>query len=105
MNAENIFAAIPDKLEDELIELLAQNKKTRVERIVSKGHVSPASGWYDQEQDEWVIVLKGAAILAFENGEDVRLHSGDYLNISAHTRHRVKWTQPDAETVWLAIHY
>jgi len=105
MKPENIFAAIPETLDDEFIELLGQNENVRIERIVSRGHTSPATGWYDQAQNEWVMVLKGAAILAFEDGEEVRLERGDYLNIAAHTRHRVKWTQPDAETVWLAIHY
>ena len=105
MKLANIFASIPEDPDDEQIELLAQNKNVRIERIISKGHSTPAADWYDQEKDEWVIVLKGAAILAFENAEDVRLESGDYLNIPAHTRHRVKWTQPDSETVWLAIHY
>ncbi len=105
MKLANIFASIPENLDDERIDLLAQNENVRIERIISKGHTTPAADWYDQEKDEWIIVLKGAAILAFENGEDVRLESGDYLNIPAHTRHRVKWTQPDLETVWLAIHY
>ncbi len=105
MKLTNIFASIPSNLDDEQIDLLAQNENVRIERIISKGHNTPAGDWYDQEKDEWVIVLKGAAILAFENAEDVRLESGDYLNIPAHTRHRVKWTQPDSETVWLAIHY
>ena len=105
MKLTNIFASIPSNLDDEQIDLLAQNENVRIERIISKGHNTPAGDWYDQEKDEWVIVLKGAAILAFENAEDVRLESGDYLNIPAHTRHRVKWTQPDLETVWLAIHY
>jgi len=105
MKAENIFAGIPENLAEEFTELLAQNEKVTIERIVSKGHSSPATGWYDQEKNEWVIVLQGAAILAFENAEDVRLASGDHLNIPAHVRHRVKWTQPDSETVWLAVHY
>ncbi len=105
MKLANIFASIPSNLDDEQIDLLAQNENVRIERIISKGHNTPAGDWYDQEKDEWVIVLKGAAILAFENAGDVRLESGDYLNIPAHTRHRVKWTQPDSETVWLAIHY
>jgi len=105
MHSNNLFASIPKNLEHEFTELLAQNEKVRIERIVSKGQASPATGWYDQVENEWVIVLQGAAILAFENGEDVRLECGDYLNIPAHTRHRVKWTQPDSETVWLAIHY
>ena len=105
MKPANIFASIPEDPDDEQIDLLAQNENVRIERIISKGHSTPVSDWYDQEKDEWVIVLKGAAVLAFENAQDVRLESGDYLNIPAHTRHRVKWTQPDLETVWLAIHY
>lgn len=105
MKPENIFASIPNDLEQELSDLLVQNECVRIERIVSKGHTSPVTGWYDQSENEWVIVLKGAAIIAFEDDDDVRLESGDYLNIPAHTRHRVKWTEPDSETVWLAIHY
>ncbi len=105
MKLANIFDSIPDSFEQELSQLLAQNENLRIERIVSKGHTSPASGWYDQEENEWLIVLKGAAILAFEHADDVRLKCGDYLNIPAHTRHRVTWTEPDSETVWLAIHY
>lgn len=105
MKPENIFAAIPETLDDEFVELLGQNENVRIERIVSRGHRSPATGWYDQAQNEWVMVLKGAAILAFADGAAIRLEKGDYLNIPAHSRHRVKWTQPDVETVWLAIHY
>lgn len=105
MKPANIFASIPEHLDDELIDLLAQNENVKIERIVSKGHRSPATGWFDQEKAEWIIVLKGAAIIAFENGDDVRLVSGDHLNIPAHSRHRVKWTDPDLETVWLAVHY
>ena len=40
----------------------------RIERIISHGHASPADFWYDQAQHEWVIVLKGAARLQFEDG-------------------------------------
>jgi len=105
MKLENIFESIPDDLEDEIADLLVQNEKVQIERIVSKGHASPATGWYDQEKDEWVIVLKGAAIIVFENDSEIKLEKGDYLNIPAHTRHKVTWTQTESETVWLAIHY
>lgn len=105
MKPANIFASIPEHLDDELSDLLIQHESIRIERIISKGHVSPAVGWYDQAENEWVMVLQGAAILAFENDADVRLESGDHLKIPAHTRHRVKWTLPEAETVWLAVYY
>jgi cupin 2 domain-containing protein len=78
----------------------------RIERIVSKGHSSPESGWYDQEENEWVVVLKGAAKLRFEqDGKLVELDAGDYINIPARVRHRVEWTNPEMETVWLAFFY
>lgn len=105
MKTGNIFESIPENLDDEIIELLVQNEKIKIERIISKGHTSPATGWHDQETDEWVLVLKGAAILAFENGRELNIETGDHVNIPAHTKHRVKWTDPDRETVWLAMHY
>jgi cupin 2 domain-containing protein len=105
MKLKNIFSSIPDDLDDENIDLLLRSENVKIERIISKGHVSPATGWYDQKNDEWVLVLKGAAIIAFENDRDLNLVAGDYVNIPAHTRHKVKWTDPDAETIWLAIHY
>ena len=105
MKLENIFASIPKNIGDESIDLLLRSENIKIERIISKGHVSPATGWYDQKNDEWVLVLKGAAIIAFENDRDLNLVAGDYVNIPAHARHKVKWTDPDTETIWLAIHY
>ena len=105
MSEDNIFASIPEKLDDEFFELLLQNEKVKIERIVSKGHTSPATGWHDQQRNEWVLLLKGAAIIVFEDGGELNLGEGDYVNITAHTKHNVKWTDPETETVWLAIHY
>ncbi|GLX78807.1 cupin [Thalassotalea insulae] len=105
MTTNNIFQAIPADLNDEFFELLAENKHVKIERIVSLGHSSPETGWYDQASNEWVIVLKGQAIISFEQEEDVTLACGDYLNIPAHKKHKVSWTTSDSETVWLAIHY
>ena len=101
----NIFDAIPDNLADEQFEQLVDSGRVRIERIISKGHTSPESGWYDQEQNEWVIVLRGEAILAFEEGTSITLKEGDFVNIQAHQKHRVEWTTPEEETIWLAVHY
>jgi len=101
----NIFQSIPDNPGEEIVDAIVQNSKLKIERIVSTGQSSPASGWYDQVMDEWVIVLKGKASIAFEDGRKFDVSAGDYLTILAHTRHKVSWTDPDAETVWLAIHY
>jgi cupin 2 domain-containing protein len=102
----NLFADLPREIPDELIETLLQAETVRIERIVSLGHVSPPAFWYDQRENEWVVVLRGAARLRFEDEDDViELEPGDSVNIPAHKKHRVDWTTPDEPTVWLAVFY
>lgn len=101
----NIFEAIPQHLADERFDLLLERGQVRIERIISCGHTSPASGWYDQEQNEWVVLLRGGAVVNFADGRSIRLNEGDFLDIPAHSRHRVAWTDPEVATVWLAVHY
>ncbi len=101
----NLFNSIPDDISEEIFSELAQSKNVRIERIISKGHSTPEAGWYDQEENEWVVVLKGEAIISFENDREVNLTPGEYINIPAHKKHRVTWTKPDTETIWLAVHY
>lgn len=105
MKISNLFESIPENPEQEIFECLVEKGPVKIERIVSRGHTSPDKGWYDQQKDEWVIVLKGAATLTFENSEEKNLKVGDYVNIPAHTKHKVSWTKPDEKTVWLAVHY
>ena len=102
----NIFASLPVDRDAEHIDALLAGGESRVERIVSFGQSSPDGFWYDQEQNEWVLVLRGAAKLEVEGLADlIELGPGDYLNLSAHTRHRVAWTNPEEATIWLAVHY
>jgi cupin 2 domain-containing protein len=101
---KNLFADIPSRLPDELVEKLVQTKAVGIGRIVSHGHSSPEDFWYDQPQNEWVAVLKGAARLRFED-HLVEMNSGDWVIIPAHRKHRVEWTTPDEPTVWLAVYY
>jgi len=105
MHSGNIFTSIPDSQVRETFEQIIQDKNVRIERIVSRGQTSPESGWYDQDQGEWIILLKGGAVITFEDGSEVKLSAGDYTNLPAHTRHRVSWTDPGTETIWLAVHY
>ena len=100
----NLFTDLPSQLPDELITILNDAADVRIERIVSHGHVSPKDFWYDQEQHEWVVVLKGTARLQFEDGE-VEMKVGDFVNIPAHKKHRVEWTTPDEPTIWLAVFF
>ena len=102
---ENIFSKIPKQVPDELFQTLLSNKQIKIERIISKDHSSSVNNWYDQIQDEWIILLEGQAKLQFENNTALlNLNPGDYLFIPAHSKHRVHWTDPTITTIWLAIH-
>jgi cupin 2 domain-containing protein len=100
----NLLSSLPKTLPVELTTVLQEGNGVRIERIISTGHRSPDGFWYDQTEHEWVVVLTGAAKLAFED-RVVEMVSGDTINIPAHTKHRVEWTSPDEPTVWLAVFY
>jgi cupin 2 domain-containing protein len=102
----NLFDDVPASRAEEHFTDLLKASGLRIERIVSHGQASPPGFWYDQEKSEWVVVIKGAASLQFENDSEARvLKPGDYLLIPAHTRHRVAWTAPEEPTIWLAVHF
>jgi cupin 2 domain-containing protein len=102
----NLFDDLPKSLPTERIDILLRTSGLRVERIVSTGQVTPAGEWYDQDADEWVVVLRGRARLRIEGEAEVRdLCAGDHVLLRAHVRHRVEWTDDAGPTVWLAVHY
>lgn len=105
MTVSNIYSSLPANFETEVFQDLLNHGNVRIERIISKGHTSPETGWYDQEENEWVIVLEGAGKIQFDDETEISLHKGDYFNIPAHSRHRVIWTDPDKITIWLAVYY
>ena len=89
----------------ELTETLCGRAGLRIERIVSTGQATPEGEWYDQADDEFVLLVAGAARLLIAGETEPReLHPGDWLFLPAHCRHRVTWTASDKPTVWLAIH-
>ena len=102
MVVKNLFANISNANRSEEFLTLFENAGVKIERIVSHAQPSPAGFWYDQDEDEWVTVLRGTATLEFAHGEQVELKDGDYLTIPRHVRHRVAWTSD--ETIWLAVH-
>lgn len=102
----NVFSRIPAKLPQELIEILLTGGDFKLERIVSSGHATPSGQWCDHDTHEWVILLTGRAGVMFEGEARVlEMGPGDYVNIPAHRRHRVEWTDTRENTVWLALHY
>ena len=103
---QNLFANVPTHLTEELVDVLVSNEHVRIERIISTGQTSPNNFWYDQDEVEWVLLLKGEAKILFEGNDDLTsLLPGDHLTIAAHQRHRIEWTSLDEPTVWLAIFY
>ncbi len=107
-NVTNLFKDLPKKLEleEEHHKDIENNAAFRLRRIVSKGHCTPKGEWHDQPYNEWVIMLKGAARLEFENQEQlIAVYPGDYIHLDAHQKHRIDWTDPDCETVWLVLDY
>jgi GNAT superfamily N-acetyltransferase len=99
----SIAGGVPRELPEELGELLAVGAGVRIERIVSRGHVSPPGFWYEQDEDEWVMVVAGAARLEIEGEGEIELRAGDWIDLPRRLRHRVAWTDPDRETIWLAV--
>lgn len=108
MNKKNIFEnIIVDKTSEEFIDLIS-TKNVRIERIVSNGQTSQEDFWYDQDANEFVIVLDGNAVLEIEEEGEIKtveLNKNDYINIKAHTKHRVAYTDTSKPTVWLAVFY
>ncbi len=76
----------------------------RIERIVSHGHASEPGFWYQQNWDEWVLIIRGEAVLEYDTGS-VAMNAGDHVLIEAGKRHRVQSTSPNEPTIWLAVHW
>ena len=106
MLIKNLFSNFPDVAKQERIEEFVKDGTVRIERIVSYGQASLPDFWYDQEEHEWVVVLAGEGSIQWKkDGTTQTLKSGDSLFIPSHTQHRVAWTKPNAETVWLAVYW
>ncbi len=99
----NLLVDLPVALSTEETTLLLQGEQVRIERIVSCGQSSPPGFWYDQDEDEWLLLLTGCGAIEFADGRIVILTAGDTLLIPAGERHRVASTATDEPTVWLAV--
>jgi cupin 2 domain-containing protein len=95
---------IPACLPQEMIETIIKTDSIRIERIISQGHKSEPGFWYDQCENEWVMLLQGIATLEFEK-DSLQLLPGDYINIPAHCKHRIAATDDNLKTIWLTIFY
>ena len=102
LSVKNLFDGLPETGAAEEFRSLFASGAVRIERIVSRSYRSASGFWYDQDDDEWVMVLRGGATLEFDSGELVAMNEGDYLTIPRHAKHRVRETGP--ETIWLAVY-
>ena len=106
MKPSNVFLGVARSKVEEISEPLLKTEHFKLERIISSGQGTPSGEWYDQDTDEWVILLSGSAGLLFDGEKEIFImEPGDYVHIQAHRRHRVEWTDPEQKTVWLALHY
>jgi cupin 2 domain-containing protein len=105
IDVRNLLASIPAGATEEVFQDILRTDCFRIERIISHGGASPDGFWYDQDEDEWVLLLAGAAELAFADGRKLPLAPGDCLLIPGHVRHRVEKTAPGTDTIWLAVHF
>ncbi|MBI2921618.1 MAG: cupin domain-containing protein [Planctomycetes bacterium] len=106
MDLRNLASDLPPRVPNEIFEPLLAGRGFRLERIVSTGQITPPGTWFDQDEEEWVLLLAGAARLKFEgDAYDVALKPGDALLIPAHRRHRVEWTDTATATVWIAVYF
>ncbi|MDO4550389.1 MAG: cupin domain-containing protein [Planctomycetia bacterium] len=125
VRVQNIFSELPHFLPEETYENIFEDANFRMEKIISTGHVSPPDFWYNQNEHEWVMVLRGHAVLEIQKEkfyekqndlseghlpktgctEQIQMNPGDYIFIPAHQKHRVVHTSTEMATVWLAIFF
>jgi cupin 2 domain-containing protein len=100
---KNLFSPLGSQGGPEIFEKILIMHEVRLERIFSHGCPTPPGEWYDQAWQEWVVLLRGTAVLQFDDGTECCLAAGDFLTIAPHQRHRVESVSNDA--VWLALHF
>jgi len=96
----NIFDYKQPEAGNEELKELFSNERVTINRIVS--NQIEDGGWYEQEEDEWFVLLKGEALLEVDN-EIFTLKAGDTMMIPAFELHRVKKSSADA--LWLTVHF
>lgn len=101
MNLFKLPEVLPD---EEIFETLIPDKGILIERIVSTGQVSPENFWYNQERDEWVVLLQGKAVIKWKDGKEKTMFAGDWIFIPAGESHRVDFTSETPPCIWLAVH-
>ncbi len=101
----NLFENLPVPAGAEEFLELQSRPGVRIERIVSFGQSTPPDAPYDQDHDEWVLLLRGSASLWVDGDNERDLRPGDHVMIPARRVHRVTRTAANEPTIWLAVHF
>jgi Uncharacterized conserved protein, contains double-stranded beta-helix domain len=96
----NIYKIEKLPMVEELVTVLKKDKNIRIERIISAGQVSD---WYDQSEEEYVILLEGRATVLYADNTSITLKKGDTLFIPAHKKHKISYTSESPACIWLCI--
>ena len=102
MELKNIFSNVAEAVEEEQFTVLGKSPNCRIERIVSSGYSSPEGFWYDQEYDEFILLMQGEATLEFED-KQMDMKAGDYLIVPKNCKHRIAKSSLDPACVWLCV--
>jgi cupin 2 domain-containing protein len=103
ISVHNIFKYIECQKGAETFDLIAKKGFFKIVKTVSNGAKSPDGFWYDQPQDEFVLLLSGRAKIFFEKGKKADLKRGDYILIPRRVKHRVEYTSEKPKCVWLCV--
>lgn len=101
VRVSRLFDAAEPPPSGERFDTLLNCRNLSIQRILSAPHTP--SGPYNQESDEWALLLRGHAVLEL-GGEAVTLSTGEAVFIPAGTPHRVLDTSADPPCLWLAVH-
>jgi cupin 2 domain-containing protein len=93
-----------DFSKSEFFETLQESSKIKIERIVSKGNSDNVDFWYQQEKDEWVILIQGFAKIEFEDGEILEMLAGEHVFIPRDKKHKIIETSTQPECIWIGVH-
>lgn len=100
----NLYEKIQPSAE-ETITILHEDNNIRVERIISSGQTSPEGFWYDQDENEWLTLVQGKAVIGYADGGMLSMKAGDTLFIPAGKKHRVAYTAENELSIWLCVFY
>ena len=94
----NIYTLQNPKPDTECFATLHHTKNIKIEAI--RSHLLQPGEIYSQEQDEWVILIRGHAQLRVVE-KIIELEEGESIFLQKHTEHQVLSTSEDA--LWLGV--